>query len=534
MGIQTGAMPAYKVTLKWGKEKFQDFEIDTDAGVQALRDKILATTGVPSEAQKIFPKKGKVLKDGDDLNSFGLKDGSTVNMMGSATEKVAMTKEADEELKSKQKFLSDISKEELAKIESPFPTGLANLQNTCYLNACLQNLRNIPELQTALQNHTPSDGADPNNQQFVSALHSLFQQMSAGGEAVTPYIFVSMFRRMFPQYGQQETVGQGMQMYMQHDADEAWSTVNRVLQTTVTGPQYDGNNVYDHLFGGEIQTELSCVENPDENSTSSEPFWKLACYMDKEVTFVLNGVMKGMEGSLEKVSTTLGVQANYLKTSRISRLPRYLVISFNRFDSKTVKQTGPGDSDKVVGLKIMKPVSFPFVLDVYQLCSSQLKESLDVDRRKLEEIKEAELAAKQATGALLEQRVCDLSPDSRAAELERLKQEKMGAAAEAEQPMAMEVDGASAEADPMQVDGTGSEVPLGYYDLCGVVTHKGRALSSGHYQGFVKDSTKEGQWLQYDDDEVIERKEEDIQKLQGGGDWDTAYFIIYKTRFSLP
>jgi len=302
----------------------------------------------------------------------------------------------------------------------------------------------------------------------------------------------------------------------------------------VTGPEYEGNNVYDHLFSGELQTELSCVENPDENSTTTEPFWKLACYMDKEVTFVLNGVMKGMEGGLEKMSATLGVQANYSKISRISKLPRYLVISFNRFDSKTVKQTGPGDSDKVVGLKIMKPVSFPFVLDVYQLCSSDLKAVLDVDRHRLEEIKEAELAAKQSSGTLLEQRACDLSPGAREAELERLKNEKMGAAAEGEDQMAMEVDAAAGEAtQAMQVDGTEDEKKvLGYYDLCGVITHKGRALSSGHYQGWVKNP--EAGWLQYDDDEVIPRKDEDIQKLSGGGDWDTAYLVIYKTRFSLP
>eukprot|EP00658_Telonema_sp_P-2_P018546 TRINITY_DN17278_c0_g1_i4.p1 TRINITY_DN17278_c0_g1~~TRINITY_DN17278_c0_g1_i4.p1 ORF type:complete len:102 (-),score=9.63 TRINITY_DN17278_c0_g1_i4:161-466(-) len=80
-----------------------------------------------------------------------------------------------------------------------------------------------------------------------------------------------------------------------------------------------------------------------------------------------------------------------------------------------------------------------------------------------------------------------------------------------------------------------ASVPLGYYDCVGVVTHKGRALSSGHYQGFVKNEKgSEGEWLQYDDDEVIPRTEADIKNLHGGGDWDTAYLVIYKTRFSLP
>eukprot|EP00658_Telonema_sp_P-2_P018544 TRINITY_DN17278_c0_g1_i12.p1 TRINITY_DN17278_c0_g1~~TRINITY_DN17278_c0_g1_i12.p1 ORF type:complete len:537 (-),score=158.08 TRINITY_DN17278_c0_g1_i12:95-1705(-) len=500
-GFGVGSM-TIKVTIKWGKEKFSDFEIDLDAGIPALRENIFNLTRVPIEAQKIFPKKGKVLKDDSDLSSFGLKDGSTVSLMGSATEQVATTVQADQELREGQKFVENMKDDELAKINQVYPTGLENLQNTCYLNACLQNLRNIPEIMEALQTFTPAQGADATNQQFVVALRALFEQMSAGGDAVTPYMFVSLFRRMFPQFAQMQTVGQGQQIYMQQDADEAWGTLNRVFQTTITGPEYEGNNLYDHLFGGEMQTELSCIENPDETNISSEPFWKLSCYMDKEVTFVTAGVMKGMEGTMEMTSRTLGVPANFMKTSRISKMPRYLVIGFNRFDSKTIKQTGPGDSDKVVGLKILKPVAFPFVLDIYQLCCADQKSVLDVERRKLEDIKEAELAARQATGTLLEQRACDLSPEEAAAELERLKAEKMGTAAPSE------AEGAAAEAmdvaEPAPAEGNttameedrSASVPLGYYDCVGVVTHKGRALSSGHYQGFVKNEKgSEGEWL---------------------------------------
>eukprot|EP00656_Telonema_subtile_P030673 TRINITY_DN3364_c0_g1_i1.p1 TRINITY_DN3364_c0_g1~~TRINITY_DN3364_c0_g1_i1.p1 ORF type:complete len:257 (-),score=75.14 TRINITY_DN3364_c0_g1_i1:140-910(-) len=256
--------------------------------------------------------------------------------------------------------------------------------------------------------------------------------------------------------------------------------------------------------------------------------------MDKEVTFVTAGIMKGLEGGLEMVSKTLGVPANFTKTSRVSKLPRYMVVQFNRFDSKTIKQTGPGDSDKVVGLKILKPVAFPLALDVYQLCSGDLKAVLDVGRKQLEDIKEAELASRQATGTLLEQRACDLSPGAREAELERLKAEKMGTEAEGAEGEAMEVDGAAGETNTTAMDTDVEVGPLGYYDCCGVVTHKGRALSSGHYQGWVKSETTPGQWLQYDDDEIITHQEDVIQKLHGGGDFDTAYLVIYKTRNSLP
>merc|ERR1712086_756084 len=113
--ITSTSMPQFKVAIKWGKEKFPDFELDTDAGVEALRAKIYALTKVPVEAQKIFPKKGKVLKDDADLNSFGLKDGSTVSMMGAAQE--LLTEEQADKMKSAQVFKETMTVKEIAKLE---------------------------------------------------------------------------------------------------------------------------------------------------------------------------------------------------------------------------------------------------------------------------------------------------------------------------------------------------------------------------------------------------------------------------------
>ena len=71
----------------------------------------------------------------------------------------------------------------------------------------------------------------------------------------------------------------------------------------------------------------------------------------------------------------------------------------------------------------------------------------------------------------------------------------------------------------------------GLYDLVAVLTHVGRAADSGHYIGWVKDftSTTDG-WLKFDDDKVSPVKEEDISKLEGGGDWHTAYICLYRAK----
>lgn len=46
--------------------------------------------------------------------------------------------------------------------------------------------------------------------------------------------------------------------------------------------------------------------------------------------------------------------------------------------------------------------------------------------------------------------------------------------------------------------------PAGKYELCAVLTHKGRSADSGHYVSWVKQD--DGSWVQFDDDQLIPRK----------------------------
>ena len=92
----------------------------------------------------------------------------------------------------------------------------------------------------------------------------------------------------------------------------------------------------------------------------------------------------------------------------------------------------------------------------------------------------------------------------------------------------------------------------GIYDLVAVLTHKGRSADSGHYVAWVKQESGQstnsihmlvmvlcwtyviqfgvffkfwmtcfvdgaGKWIQYDDDNPIPQREEDITRLSGGG-----------------
>ena len=68
----------------------------------------------------------------------------------------------------------------------------------------------------------------------------------------------------------------------------------------------------------------------------------------------------------------------------------------------------------------------------------------------------------------------------------------------------------------------------GRYELMAVLTHKGRSADSGHYVSWVKQDS--GQWVQFDDEQLVLRKEDEIATLAGGGDWHMAYLLMYRAQ----
>lgn len=73
-----------------------------------------------------------------------------------------------------------------------------------------------------------------------------------------------------------------------------------------------------------------------------------------------------------------------------------------------------------------------------------------------------------------------------------------------------------------------SPVAVGQYELHSIVTHKGRSADSGHYIGWARQEPGSAYWWKYDDEIVTETTTEEVMKLKGGGDRDTAYLMFYR------
>ena len=79
---------ALKVNVKWGKQKFENVDLDTTAPVELFKAQLYALTQVPPDRQKIMGVKGGTVKDDANWADLGVKPGQTLMLMGSA-EKLA-------------------------------------------------------------------------------------------------------------------------------------------------------------------------------------------------------------------------------------------------------------------------------------------------------------------------------------------------------------------------------------------------------------------------------------------------------------
>ncbi|WRX26293.1 Ubiquitin-like domain - like 10 [Theobroma cacao] len=476
------------VSVKWQKEVFKAVEIDTSQPPYVFKCQLFDLTGVPPERQKIMVK-GGLLKDDADWSTVGVKQGQKLMMVGTA----------DEIVKAPEKgpvFMEDLPEEEQV-VSLGHSAGLFNLGNTCYMNSTVQCLHSVPELKSALVKYSHSgrsNDLDQTSHMLTVATRDLFSELDKSVKPVAPMQFWMVLRKKYPQFGQLHNG-----VFMQQDAEECWTQLLYTLSQSLRSPGSSENlDTVKDLFGIELASRIHCQESGEESS-ETESVYSLKCHISQEVNHLHEGLKHGLKSELEKASPALGRSAIYLKESRINGLPRYLTIQFVRFFWKR-------ESNQKA--KILRKVDYPLELDVYDLCSDELRKQLEGPRQILrdEEGKKLGLKANEKSSGTKDDdvKMTDAEGSSNAS-------------------------GESSATTPQEGVLSDKESRLtGIYDLVAVLTHKGRSADSGHYVAWVKQES--GKWIEFDDDNPIPQREEDIVKLSGGGDWHMAYICMYKAR----
>ncbi|XP_035435066.1 ubiquitin carboxyl-terminal hydrolase 14 [Spodoptera frugiperda] len=469
-------MPKVSVKVKWGKEMYPGVEVNTDDDPVVFKAQIFALTGVQPERQKVVCK-GVTLRD-DSWANFKLSNNALVLVMGSKEEDVPSAPV------EQTRFVEDMNESELATALD-LPEGLINLGNTCYMNATVQCLKTVPELKNALLSYDKSSGGGTAGE-LTSALSDTMSALEGGGAGACAGAAAKLLRALHataPRFAERGPGG-GL---AQQDASECWTEIIRALQARLpSAPNAPANrsSVIEQYFGGTLDVELVCSEAEEPPTRSTETFLQLSCFISQDVKYLQSGLRSKMSEQITKLSQTLGRDAIYTKTSKISRLPAYLTVQFVRFYYKEKES---------INAKILKDVKFPLELDVYELCSPELQERLMPMRNKFKEYEDANVES-------------SLSSKNHGDSSKEIKKK-----------------------DPMRSvpywfpNDVGSN-NSGYYRLQAVLTHRGRSSSSGHYVAWV---ARGDSWLRCDDDAVTPVTEEEVLKLSGGGDWHCAYLLLY-------
>ncbi|CCW65809.1 unnamed protein product [Phytomonas sp. EM1] len=441
------------IKVKWGKNEY-DLSVDESSTFLKLKEQLYTLTRVPVEKQKIMGLKPSALGNGAILSQLGVAAGKTLMLIGSA-EGTAIPKVEAAAVEDASGGHSETS---------ATSNGLRNIANTCYLNAAIQMLRSIPEIRQCLSQYS---GSNP----LLKELGTLLTSMEETKEAVSPLSLWSTLVQLNPVFGERDEHG----MFMQQDSQEVLNFILQQIDAAL--PPSCAN-----LYRGKMKQTMVCTEDSgDPGKVSDVPFTMLTCNISGEVQMLEAGLEQAFNEQLNASNETLQREASYSKTSRISKLPEYVVVHMVRFSWK---------SDVQKKAKILKPITFPLTLDLFTLLTEDLKQ---------------------------EQKLCrEMIMKRRDEELERRKRSRSSPSPTSD--------------DAPNIVDTVPQIlcnESGFYELCGVISHKGRTAEAGHYVYWGK---KGNQWLVFDDDHVAAVSEDDVKRLRGVGEAHIAYVLLYRSR----
>ncbi|KAF8820497.1 ubiquitin carboxyl-terminal hydrolase, partial [Cardiosporidium cionae] len=477
-------------------------------------------TGVPPDRQKVLIK--GLLKDDTDLKTLHMKEGQRIMLIGTSegNEMKQPVKAPvfieDLSVQDRQLLLQDNKIERLPKVneKSNFcMNGMKNFGNTCFLNSVLQFLRPVSQLTEGLKSYSaPSPSV---NSKLILALKHLQSVWNISCSPADVQRLVVFFRSVFPQLA--TTTPEG---FVQQDAEQCLSALLNFLNTHLHG------SLIDELFSISTENFISCMEDETEREEkSSDRFLVLPCHLSSSTSSIYDlyeSIKISMESTIEKMSEHLGRNASYKKKSQFTFLPPFVLVQFVRFEWKKAQGL-----TKASRAKICRKVLFPSYLDLFDFCSEVLKLffcSSNTDLQKEFLVGRKVLAARKDR----EVETAPIVPSEQTAPIMPPVESASQVSSVETAPIVPPVETAPIVPQEDTVSTPLMEIHDGKYELCSIVTHKGRTAERGHYVAWVKKD--EDMWYMFDDENVTVQKWSSLDLNGGRSDYHIAYLCMYKRR----
>lgn len=325
----------------WNGKSFS-IKCDPTLPVDAYLQKLQNLTGVPVPKMKLCMRR-KQLKSGDKFPEGEVKAGTKFMLIGTAELPPVWTEVPADE--------PEVFEDELDVVPASARAGCKNYGNTCYLNACIQTLRNIPEFANLIKNYNPETTT---SDKFVAALKTW---VNTAPENLPPV--VAQLRLDHPNFA---TIDEQSGGYMQQDASECMIAIYQHLAKALGKDFVD---LTEFTLRETLEDETGV--RPSESKLVTDN--RLQCTIDQNVSSIEMGLFRPsiMERKIEGVEGL----TTWKQSQKLLSLPKFLTIQMLRFTYRTDEQTTA---------KIVRKVQHPFRLDVLQFADPELRATIAAAR----------------------------------------------------------------------------------------------------------------------------------------------------------
>uniref|UniRef100_A0A3B0N0H1 Ubiquitin carboxyl-terminal hydrolase n=1 Tax=Theileria annulata TaxID=5874 RepID=A0A3B0N0H1_THEAN len=524
------------VNVKWMGKQFDGLRMSLDEPLESFKKQLSSLTGVPPERQKIMFK--GIIPNDADLSKIKITNGARLMLIGSA--------EKPPECIEKVRFFDELSSQEKAKFMNEniivkLPPGIMNLGNTCYFNSVVQFLFPVTELWNSVSKCLEGKANTP-DVNFAKSLLDMKKQLNHTLERFVPLVQIQFLRKINPLFCRKDDK---TGMYMQQDAEECLNCILGNLNSL------SEEKISENVFGFSMVSNIKPVKSegsesceppesetpPEETVTSVEHNLVLSCYMGtplKSVGTLMDGINLSLNEELLKFSEKDGCDVLHNKVTKLSSLPKYLIVHLVRFEWKQKSQVSHTDAIKA---KVCRRVNFERYIDITSICSEVLYFPVILSQ--------------------------ELQQKLRAARSHQIKKEdKLNEGLNGEVKDGNKSEGESCDVEMVNLDGyemSPGEYATGKYELISIVTHQGRTADAGHYICWTKDTreypTKNSSnsnekdldnqenrenepkkkkqvdmWIKFDDDVVSEHDWGSFDLCGGRSDYHIAVLLLYKSQ----